>query len=235
VGIRAALRLLLERDDLDWVIKMDTDALVIGEFSRAIGERFSGDPWLGLVGSHDLQTDGNPHPNAWPRTIRKHLRWVSIWRPPNRLVRTSVFGVARSRRLFLRMAQRQGYRLGEACQGGAYAVSLRAARAMESRGWFDEGLWLGTRTSEDVVMAMEVRAAGFSIAGMVGQGQPFAIRYIGLDASPRELVDAGHGLVHSLKSHGDWTEEELRDEFRALRRSNGRLTDGHGDLESRAG
>ena len=217
VGIKAALELLLTGGDVDWVLKMDTDALVIGEFASAITERFATDPTLGLVGSHDLRCDGTPHPNGWPRTIRKHQHWISVWRPPNRLFRTSFTGIERARREFVRDARKLGYRPGEHCQGGAYAVSMRAVREIKERGWFDAGLWMGTQTAEDVVMGAEVRAAGFGIAGMVAPGEPFAVRYIGIEDAPDVLVAAGHGLVHSLKSHGDWTEAELRDAFRRIR------------------
>ena len=218
VGVAAGLEELLGNGPpVDWVLRLDTDALIIGPFSGSISDRFASDSRIGLVGSYLRRADGTLRDFSGPaKPLRKLRAPVSVWRRQRR-VKTSLFGVARERRHVIEAAERNGYQLGQHCQGGAYALSMEAVRSIGSRGWLDCRLWRGTYVSEDVIMAVQIRSLGYLMEGMVEPGEPFAVRHVGLPGEPRALRDAGHGVVHSIKTHGNWTEQGLRDEFRALR------------------
>ena len=218
VGLATGFKHFNAESEVEWVLKMDTDALVIGPFAKAISERFSTDPTIGMVGTHDRRRDGTPRtclPCA--NHMRKLVAPISIWRPPHGPIRSSLVGRGRQRRVVVEAALTNGYKFGEHCQGGAYAVASRALRAIENHGWFDTDMWFGTRTAEDMVLSTEVLACGYGLAGMVGPGEPFAISHVGLDGEPQTLHDEGCGLIHSVKTHGEWTERQLRELFRGYR------------------
>lgn len=214
----------LAGSNCSYAIKLDTDALVIGDFRPAL-ERAFADPELGVCGACERNTaDGA-------------LRDLTLWRrqlvlacfpvQPRlgsgrpRLV-LAISGRRARQRRFLRRAllcaRRHGYRLGEHCLGGAYAVSARAARAATATDALaDPCLTAGTGLGEDVILGLLVRAAGFRLCSLVAPGEPFALRHHGLLASPKVLVERGHTVVHSVKSPDPHVERELRETFVKLR------------------
>jgi hypothetical protein len=208
----------------EYALKLDTDALVIGDFRPALQAAFE-QPSLGLCGACDRNVAGGG------------LRDLSLWRRQLLLaclpvqVRTgggrprvglSLWGPAANQRNFLTgallSARRHGYRLGEHCLGGSYAVSSTVARALALGGVLeDPAITRGSGLGEDVVLALLVRSAGFRLRSLVAPGEPFALRHQGLLATPEELVAAGHAIVHSLKSDGPTRERELVERFARLR------------------
>jgi hypothetical protein len=202
---------------VEWALKLDSDAVVIGRFADAIGARFASDPGLGLLGRGYLAADGSDDDITMSgRPIRRLHQPVSVWKAQRRM-RTTLFGVGRQRRAVIDAACANGYLYGQHCQGGAYAMPIDTIRAVAARGWLDGRLWTRTAVAEDVVMGVQVAALGRRMADMSGPGEPFAVRHVGLPGNPRELVAAGHAIAHSVKAHGSWTEDALRDEFRTLR------------------
>jgi hypothetical protein len=217
VGIAAGLAEVLAGPPVDWVLRMDTDALVCGPFVEAVEARLASDPTIGLVGTFLRDANGVPIDNSGPaKPIRKLVAPVSIWKQ-QRTVKTSLWGIARERRDVVREAQDHGYRIGIHCQGGAYGLSMAAIAAIADRGWLDPRLWRGTYLSEDWVMAIQVFAVGLRPEGMSGPGEPFAIQHVGLPGTPEQLVADGRAVVHSLKDTDGQREADLRDAFRRLR------------------
>jgi len=218
IGISAGLELLLLEGSVDWVLRMDTDALVIAPFSAQITDAFDRDPDLALAGSCDREVGGGTREvRQFARPFRKMLAPVSIWRGGEPHVRTSLVGRGRERSQLIRAAQRRGYRFGEHCQGGAYAVSMPAVRRLRARGWVDGHLWYGSRLPEDVIMAVQTCALGMHARSMSDDGEPFAVQHVGIPRDPQFLHDHGYALVHSVKSQEGWTEDELRRRFRSYR------------------
>jgi hypothetical protein len=114
-------------------------------------------------------------------------------------------------------AEHRGYERGEHCLGGAYALTLTAARAMRERGYLADPLVTsGSGLGEDVVLGLLTRAAGLRLASLVGDGEAFAVRYRGLLASPDELLAGGHAVVHSVKDSPYGAEGDVRARFRTL-------------------
>jgi hypothetical protein len=218
VGIAAGLDEARTREPpVDWVLRMDTDALVIGPFADAVDAEFRADPDLALVGSYLWEADGTPRDVSGPaRPLRRLRAPISLWRQ-QRTVKTGLVGLGRERRQIILDAEANGYQLGQHCQGGAYAMSMRAVEAVAARGWLDCHLWRDSYLPEDVIMSLQVKALGLHLLGMSDPGEPFAVRHVGLPGEPADLVAAGYGIAHSLKDHGAWTEDALRAEFRKLR------------------
>ncbi len=218
MGIAAGLaELATGSPDLDWVLRMDSDALAIGPFDAAVGERFASDPSIGLVGTYLTDIDGTPRDigQAGVPVRRLHMP-VSLWKA-QRTVKTSLVGTGRERKRMIDAARRHGYGWGQHCQGGAYGLSMAAVQALADAGWLDCELWKGSYVSEDLIMAIQILALGYRIEGMSSPGEPFAVRHVGLPAPPRALHDAGYAIVHSLKGNEGRSEDDVRAEFRALR------------------
>lgn len=219
IGVGAGLKWFHHLPAVEWVLKMDTDALVIAPFADRLSREFADDHGVGLIGATDQHIDGTRRVNNWRRTIEKRERMIQLWRRPQPVIQTSLMGIGRARSAMLREARENGYQSGDHCQGGAYAISARAVTAVNSRGWLDGRLWLGTQTAEDVALAAEVCATGFTLKGLVGPGDPFAIAHVGLEAEPPWLRNHRYSIIHSVKGQGTWSEEEIRELFRSYRSS----------------
>lgn len=218
----------LAESDCDYGLKLDTDALIIGDFRPRI-ERAFADGRAGVLGACDRN-----RPGGAPRDLRGWRRRLVMYCLPvqvrlaggrPRLVSALSGPLARQRRFLAaaaRDARRHGYRLGEHCLGGAYAVSAPAARALATAGMLEDPLiTAGTGLGEDVVLGLLVRAAGFDLTSLVDLGDPFAVTHEGLPAPPAQLVSDGHAIVHSVRSTDPARERSARAEFAALRGESG--------------
>ena len=221
-GVLAGLRFIQSDTDAAFAVKLDTDALVIGPFARAILKEFADHPDVAVVGSYDRRCDGAPRdfaPSA--PTTRELTRLIRVkMRPPSRgrYVQQTLWGEGARVRHRIQAAVERGLSFGEHCQGGAYAVSRRLLDRMHATHSFDEWKgWLHTGAGEDAMMAVYARALGMSLRGMVDTGQPFAVFHQGLAGTCAWLADSGYALIHSVKNDARATEAEIRTFFRARR------------------
>jgi hypothetical protein len=215
----------LAESDCDYCVKLDTDALAIADFRPSLERAIRARPDVGVFGAYrHNEAGGAPRDfHYFRRPLRKAVRPLRLRR--SGLEQALTGPAARSRRYIRRAlsaARGHGYELGEHCAGGAYAVTRSAAVTMHHRGYLaDPSATAGAGLAEDVVLGLLVRACGLGLEDLVAPGEAFAVRYRGLVANPDELLRRGHGLVHSLKSHGGVSEEELRRAFRERRRRAG--------------
>ena len=202
----------------DFCLKLDTDALVIAPFADKVRSAFQSDPRIGMVGSFDTKCTGEDRNfthkahviasttrkvHVLTRTKRGHLpKRVSFKAGPRR----------RRAQQLIDQAKANGYQMGAHCLGGAYAVS---PAMLERADLLDYRVWANTwDCGEDVTVSLTIFAAGLTIEGMVGRGQPFGLAWRGLPASPEWLVDHGSSLIHSTKDFDGSNELELRTWFR---------------------
>ena len=222
-GVLLALRHILDLEGYDFVLKMDTDALVIAPFGDRIKAFLAANPRAGMVGSFRHDPDGKLRSSEaawWARHIRKtcgnlpsgliRLRrryWVPI-RP------ALVFKRWRRRRELIREASRNGWGEGDNILGGAYALSplmvdaLRAKRELLA----DIALFDGTGISEDVGLSLLVLALGFQLAEYNQQGGVFGVWYQQPTLPAEALLSRGYALVHSIKADDTEKEAALRAE-----------------------
>jgi hypothetical protein len=216
-GTFAALTELLDAGGVRYALKLDTDALVIGSFLDRVGTEFDRHPELGAVGSCTHDAAGESSNQEWWKPIGKLGAPVSLWRPPKGPLRGRYWGAGRRLWPILRAALGHGYRLGEHCQGGSYAVSLHWVQHVRSAGWLDPRQLLGTGLGEDVALSLCISAVGGRLGNMVDGDGPFAVRHVGLPGQYRDLHARGYGVLHSIKSCDDFDEWELRRYFAELR------------------
>jgi len=205
--------------DVEWVLRMDSDALVIGPLVDAITERFRSDPEVAMLGCYEFECDGSRRDFAatFGKPITRMTLPVSLWKTPRPRLGTSLYGVGKQRLELIRQASANGYVYGEHCQGGAYAIAMDAVRDLERRDLLGCEPFLGARLPEDVVISMYLKVIGRTLATMTAPGEPFGVTHMGLPASPTSLVEQGYGVAHSVKSWDDLDEAAVRAEFRRLR------------------
>lgn len=201
VTIRRALHNAFRIFEAPVFIKIDPDALLIGPgFQRAVAEAFDSAPKAGIAGTYKIDWDGTE-------------RDLSFWR--DRMQRVGrEFGAP------LRMALRNGYRLGDGVQGGCYAIRGECVARMAELGFLDK--WThpnsvrGRQVAEDSVMTMLTYAAGFEGIDIGGPGQAFGLWDKGLPMEPDQLVKQKRVVTHAIK-YQDEASLAARRYFRALR------------------
>jgi hypothetical protein len=209
-GTLTGMRALAEAG-VEFMVKLDTDAFVIGPFTQALGAAFE-DPRLGVAGRYRYDTAGTGRRDftvhrgalvtAWLpvplSTYRRDGRLRMYARPP---------GAQRRITATITRALRNGWEPGEHCQGGAYAVSGALLRTALDRGYLRHPAdWTATRIPEDVLVGIIARACGFHFA----DDPLFAVKHVGLPAPPDQLRAGSYAITHSLK-------RDSLDEERALR------------------
>jgi hypothetical protein len=225
VAVLAGVSELIGRSvRFDFVLKLDTDALVIGPFSQKVAECFRQYPHVGMIGSirdpNVLEPEGE-RMKPLAGAIDKLLKQVTVWRatPAGGLtVQVAFWGHYRTIRDTIRHAIMNGFRIGEHCYGGGYALSPECVRAFAQAGLLtDPRIWLPTPLVEDVIVSMCTKSVGFHLMDLSDANQPFAVRYRGLPATPEKLVEQAHSVIHSVKDFEDLKEAEIRNYFRQLR------------------
>jgi hypothetical protein len=223
VGVAAGVRWLARETDAPFALRLDTDSLVIAPFADKITSFFLDRPRVGLAGSYSRYPNGGTHPslNIWAPMIEPYTFRFRLYR--NRFglplhARAALFGRARRRRLFLRRALANGYRPGEFCSGGGYAVSRALMDSLRDDADFaDSLLFRGTRITEDNMMAVACRAAGLELADYNGEGEPFGVTGVTLAGEPGRLLELGYSVIHPVKNAPGWDEAAIRAFFRSVR------------------
>ena len=203
------------------VLKIDTDALVIGPFF-AKAERFlEAHPLVGLIGLHDRHCSGEPRSfQPWDRAILNYSLPIGTRRIANgkRRLRWQLFNAFGQQRRIFRQARARGYHWGEHCLGGAYLLRAQTVRTLHAEGLLQHALfWRNSLVGEDVIVGAYVKASGWDMANFSGQNEIFGIAYVGLPATPEALEASGYSIVHSVKNDSLRSEEQIRSYFRDRR------------------
>jgi len=201
------------------VLRLDTDALVIGAFARHLRAVVAGDPKVGVLGSCRRTPNGQLRDvRAWAAMVRRHAMPVWLWRTAPHVQRALSGRNAAVRREVRAGLRGRGYAPGSHCMAAACLITPRMVGAMAAAGMFDDPLrWIDARIGDDVMLGLQAAALGFELRGMVADGEPFGLSHVGLPDSPQRLVDRGFAFVHSLKNDPHMDEDELRAWFAARR------------------
>jgi hypothetical protein len=196
-----------------WVLRLDTDALVIGPFVEAVAGAWQ--PGDGVLGSCHRTCNGETRDiSSWNSWVRRHTHHVWLWRhPPRRLryVQPSIPVVRRA----VREALANGYTPGEHCMAAGCAVSAELIEAIAARDWLDHPrLWLNTLLGDDIMLGIMARALGFELRDL---HSVFGLKHVGLADTPDRLVERGFAIVHSVKNDSRYGEADIRAFFAARR------------------
>jgi hypothetical protein len=209
VKIASGYQWVLDRYVPEVIVRLDTDALIIGAgIEERAAREFARSPDAGLLGSYRIGADGGAR--DWSEAARRLRAETGLrgLRAPARWAQL---------RELLQLAKANGYDPGEHALGGSYIHSRRAAANIHANGWFAVPSLASSLLGEDQIMALVTVAAGYRVADFGRPGDPMALRWKGLPSHPQDLLD-GHKLVtHSVRSWGSLGEAEIRDIFRSAR------------------
>ncbi len=220
-GMLLAIAWLHANADCGFVMKLDTDALIIAPFAEKILRTLAARPDVGMVGLYNRMCDGSVRDQtSFRKMLGKLASPFAVWRNPPGwgYLTVHLWGRGATIRRQITEAIRAGYRPAEFILGGAYAFTGEAVRRFAMHGFLDDPhLWLGTHFSEDVVLSMYVCATGLRLHGMTADGEPFAVQHYGLPDTPERLVERGYSVIHSVKSDARFSEAAIREFYRKRR------------------
>jgi hypothetical protein len=200
-------------------LRINTDALVIAPFARAIEAALGGGADVGVVGSCDRTCDGEHRTrDGSAGAVAQHAR--PLWfdrRPPRRgrIVQQALVGRNAAVRRELRAALAAGYDPGRRCLGNSYAVSAELIAAMAGAGMLEDPLrWRDTLIGDDVMVAVRAAALGFELRDL---NDVFGIYHVEVPDSPQRLAERGFAIVQVARKGARFDEAAIRSYFRARR------------------
>ncbi len=227
-GIVTALDWINVHIDVDFVLKLDADALVIGRFAYAITSLLVQSPETGIVGTLGISCNPDRRPlqdaRREPDLLRlrrllpqvplegmgKNVRIDGLGLVPVQLLRS--FNAIRAH---VDRAVANGYRTSDYCQGGAYAVSRVMLKRMAAFGYLaSPEPWIWLPVGEDMAMAMYASAVGLGLQDASNPGQPFAVQAGPPPYPPGMLLELGYSIVHSVRNDPIHSEEAITEFFR---------------------
>jgi hypothetical protein len=199
------LRFVLANLRVDYVLRLDSDAVVLGEgLDNVVVERFRADPTCGVLGAYRLGRDGGIRDfGPAQRAIGRESGWAGLRRPASR----------RALRALLRAAEHNGYVPGEHALGAVVAFRPVMLRRWLESGWLDLDGLARSPLADDWLLSLAARASGYSLGDLAGPGGPVAVEWKGLPASPEALLAEGVLATHSVRSWGGRSEREIRQFF----------------------
>jgi hypothetical protein len=192
----------------DFVLRADTDALIVGEFRDSVSRFLAEHPQTGMLGTLGFTCDrASPHYGCEKTAVSDVV-------PALATMPHDSPGFARIEGQ-LSSACRNGYVGKEYCQGGIYVLPFRTLERMFRFGCFEYPEdWLPLPVPEDVMMGMLTRTVGLESTDFSMPGELFGSNWRGLAYSPEEMLRRGHALIHSVKSDPQYSELELRRFFK---------------------
>ncbi|MGF9567104.1 hypothetical protein [Neorhizobium sp. JUb45] len=219
-NLSKAITTIIENYDFDVLLRMDDDALMIGEGAQSDAARaFSLDPSIGALGSFRHTCLGHRRdfrPAA--RRLAFESSWLGMMKSPR---------LARRLRQIRKIAQANGYEPGEHSLGAACFYSHAALVAMLEGGLLGCKDLSTTSLCDDQLFGLLVVAAGFRSSDFAGDGYPLGLTWQGLPASPSRLVQMNKKIVHSVKSHNGRDEANLRADFARMRQTSMLVANAH--------
>lgn len=211
ITLSLAFRHALEKYTFEAVLRMDTDALIIGPApEKEALALFHSNSTVGIAGQYPLDYAGRPWDISWPREkIRRSLHTFRFFKRP--LVHFALFPK------YLR-ALRHGYKRGESVFGGACFFSYACLQALSSAGLLPLYSLRTLQLEEDHLFAILVKSLGFELGSLSGAGMPMGCAWKGLPVAPQQLMADKKKIIHSIRYWADMQEEEIRDLFREKRR-----------------
>ena len=202
----------------EFIVKLDSDALVIGPFADRLRAAFAARPDVGLLGActrtpRGAARDTSMHAGPVRRAHRPPLEW----RHPRRSLWHRREAATAPARALIGRALAGDYEPGDHALGGALALRGAVLTELAADGLLDSAAWEGLDLSEDVMIGLLPAAAGYGQADLVGAGEVFGVAFQGLPYPPAELLDRGYALIHAVKNDPDVSEADIRAFFRARR------------------
>jgi len=202
----------LDKFDFSALLRLDTDALIVGPEPEAkILDFFNSNPSIGLAGRY-VKGLSSPDQfgNIWQNGGRRPI--VAIAKIFTKYYLRHPFINWKIRKVLFN-AINNGYDLGEFVFGGTYAFSSTGLEKLRENNLLPMKKVLGADLEEDHFFSMLMVAIGMGLGDLASGDNPFACAWKGLPASPETILNANKKIIHSTRYWGDMKEEEVRKFF----------------------
>lgn len=207
-----ALKHLVQRYRFDVLLRMDTDALMIGDAPHEDVLTFlKARPDVGIVGAFRRRGDGSDKAWAMAAKGRQLSREMSLRHGFRNLA------LLRTLRRLVRRAEAHGYTRGDMCTGGAFFMAPGAIMAIEEQGLFDLEALRHSKLADDALFALLCCAVGYRLSDLPDDNDLLAINWRGLPMPVEELVSRNKKIVHPVKDADLAAEPRVRAYFRKRR------------------
>jgi hypothetical protein len=207
-----ALKHLVQEYRFDILLRLDTDALVIGDAPHEDILRYlRSHPDVGMVGAFRFRGDGSDKTEAMAVKGRQLSREMSVrhaLRHPQ---------LVRVLRRLVRRAEANGYSRGDMCTGGALFMAPGAILKMNEYGFFDLDVLRHSNLMDDALLGLLCCAAGYRLSDLPEDHDVLAINWRNLPMSVEALVSRRKKVVHPVKNQDPSIEPTVRAYFRKLR------------------
>jgi len=191
-------RYVLTDTQCELVLKMDTDALLIGEHLLTDALSFAaGNPSVGMFGVYTHDYNRSRHFTSHSDQIRRELRGLR-----------RVFGAQPSWAPLLARAEERGYQRGDNVFGGAYFITRSCLASIAELGALNVPYRWHSTLAEDVYYSMAAVAAGYKLGHFAAPEGPMCMEWRGLPYPAEELLHAGYKIVHSVDKGKNTGREE---------------------------
>ena len=208
------LKYVYENFLFDFVLRMDTDALLIGcGLDQVAVDFFKENPDRGIIGSYMVDCNGDPRGIYWTGVqLQKEMKIKFLIKDTFKKFKGWSF-----LRTVYRKSKKNGYIDGEHCMGGAYLMSWKCVKELNDKLLLDRREIYFTQLQEDQIFGLLIYSIGFSHADFATGDLPMGLRWRGLPCSPQELVKRNKKITHSTRFFENMGEEEIRKYFRERR------------------
>ncbi len=204
----------------DALLRLDTDALVIGPFPERLPiEMFRSNPRLAMGGEiyvDNCSVRARLEEAAGSAPARARLK--GLLQRPYSLYRWRHFFVERTLGRLYKRAQANNYSSIDYIFGGCNVLSERYLRALQAQGLLPQPRLGRLDMEEDHLFGLLAAVVGMEIADMHTGSLPFGTAWKALPASPPDLLAQGKKVVHSTRRWQDMDEDAVRAFFQARRR-----------------
>lgn len=207
-----------ENYDFDVLLRLDTDALVIGHNPEKDAiDYFHQNPDFGIIGSYRVDCNGDPRDFSWPRNrLTKELSLIYLLINPFKRLKGWLF----LRKLF-HQNRKNGYEAGEHCMGGAYFISRECIGRLSKNNLLSchEISW--SKLEEDQIFGLLMYSVGLRHGDFATGSFPMGLRHRGLPCLPEDLINKRKKVTHSTRFFKNLSEQTIREFFRDQRQSAG--------------
>lgn len=212
INLSIAFQYALDHYQFKLLLKLDTDALIIGpgpEVQALV--QFEANELAGIGGQYPHDYDGKVWNNRWPRQrILNGTRSWKFFRRP--LANLRLIKLHRS-------ALKNGYLTGESVFGGAYFLGEKLLKTLSAEKQLPDSRLGALNLGEDHIFSLLARAYGFTLESLSGRGKPMGCAWKELPVSPEVLLADEKKIVHSIRRWADMDETALRVYFKRLRKA----------------
>ena len=211
INLSNAFKHALNKYSFNVLLRMDTDALVIGcDPAREAIKLFQQHPDIGIAGQYPLDYTGKLWDRSWPCwQLSRFTHILKMWKRP--LINLAL-------RKYYKRAAKHAYITGESVFGGACFFSEQCLQKLSDANLLPVKIFKTLVLEEDHLFAILIKSIGMHFGDLSSGNKPLACAWQDLPDSPEHLYKKQKKIIHSVRCYYNLNEPQIRRYFRQLRK-----------------